>query len=315
MTYKPTGQKILFRGADEPEKIKSIKAPFGRFGITWFEELDQFHGRGEIRTILQSTMRGKGTGFWNFESFNPPISRNNWANEDMLVDRDDRLVTKTSYLDVPVEWLSEQFITEAEHLKRVNPRAYEHEYMGVPTGTGGNVFNNLVLQRIPDSEYKRFDKLYQGVDWGWFPDPYAFIRLHYDVARQTVYILDELVVNEWGNDRTAKWIKDNGFGQTWTNCDSAEPKSVYDYSQSKIKASGAVKGPGSVEYGMKWLQRRKIVIDPKRTPIAAKEFSGYEYERDKYNEFVSGYPDSNNHTIDATRYALERLMLSTKSVA
>ncbi len=63
MTYTPTGQKILFRGADEPEKVKSIKAPFGRFGITWFEELDQYHGREEIRNILQSTMRGSGTGF------------------------------------------------------------------------------------------------------------------------------------------------------------------------------------------------------------------------------------------------------------
>ena len=115
LIHKPTGQKILFRGIDEPEKIKSIKAPFGYFGITWFEELDQYHGRDEIRTVLQSTMRGKGGKFWNFESFNPPISRDNWANQDILDASPDRAIIKTSYLDVPVEWLSEQFIAEAEN--------------------------------------------------------------------------------------------------------------------------------------------------------------------------------------------------------
>ncbi len=187
--------------------------------------------------------------------------------------------------------------------------------MGVPTGTGGNVFSNLVIERIPDAMYKRFDKLYQGVDWGWFPDPYAFIRCHYDTARQIVYVLDELVVNEWGNDRTSDWIKEHGFDRTYTNCDSEEPKSVNDYRNRGLRATGAVKGPGSVEYGMKWLQRRKIVIDPKRTPVAAREFTSYEYARDKYNEFITGYPDKDNHTIDALRYALEPLMLSTKSVA
>jgi PBSX family phage terminase large subunit len=77
ITFIKTGQKILFRGIDAPEKIKSIKAPFGYFGITWFEELDQYHGREEIRNVLQSTMRGKGGVFWNFESFNPPVSRSN----------------------------------------------------------------------------------------------------------------------------------------------------------------------------------------------------------------------------------------------
>ncbi len=315
LTYTPTGQKILFRGADEPEKVKSIKAPFGYFGITWFEELDQFYGRAEIRMILQSTMRGEGGRFWNFESFNPPISRNNWANEDLLDMREDRLVTKTSYLDVPVKWLSEEFIKEAEHLRDVNPLAYEHEYMGIPTGTGGDVFHNLRIERIPDAQYKRFDKLYQGIDWGWFPDPFAFIRVYYDTNRETVFILDELVVNEWSNERTGFWIKTKGFGNTRTICDSAEPKSIFDMTKAGLKGDAAIKGPGSVEYGMKWLQRRTIVIDPRRTPKAAREFQSYEYERDRYGEFVEGYPDKNNHTIDATRYALERLMMGSKTKA
>jgi PBSX family phage terminase large subunit len=315
MTYLPTGQKILFRGADEPEKIKSIKAPFGYFGITWFEELDQYNGREEIRNILQSTMRGKGGRFWNFESFNPPISRNNWANQDLLLDILDRLITKSCYLEVPQEWLSEQFYIEAEKLKQLNYRAYEHEYLGVPTGTGGNVFENVIIQTIPNAMWRRFDRIYQGIDWGWFPDPFAFIRLHYDSNRETVFILDEHCVNKRSNEETSRWITGKKYHTLLTTCDSAEPKSVHDMKNAGLKVAGAVKGPGSVEYSMKWLQRRKIVIDPKRTPFAAKEFLEYEYERNKEGEIITGYPDKNNHLIDAARYALEAIMLSSKTVA
>ena len=140
LIYKPTGQRVIFFGADDAGKLKSIKLPFGYIGVTHFEEKDQFSGRAEIRTILQSTMRG-GELFWNFESYNPPISASNWANEDSLEDRPDRLCHKSTYLDVPRDWLGEQFFTEAEILKEQNPRAYEHEYLGVPTGTGGNVLD------------------------------------------------------------------------------------------------------------------------------------------------------------------------------
>ena len=119
LIYKPTGQKIMFRGADDPMKIKSIKVPFGYIAVTHFEEKDQFAGRAEIRTILQSTMRG-GSMFWNFESYNPPISHDNWANKDSLEERADRLCHKSTYLQAPPEWLGEQFLAEAEHLKETD---------------------------------------------------------------------------------------------------------------------------------------------------------------------------------------------------
>ena len=113
LVFRPTGQKILFRGADDPMKIKSIKVPFGSIMVTHFEEKDQFAGRAEIRTILQSTMRG-GDRFWNFESYNPPLSRDNWATLDSAQERPDRLCHRSSYLEAPREWLGEQFIAEAE---------------------------------------------------------------------------------------------------------------------------------------------------------------------------------------------------------
>ena len=306
LIYKPTGQKIMFRGADDPMKIKSIKVPFGYIAVTHFEEKDQFAGRAEIRNILQSTMRG-GSVFWNFESYNPPISRDNWANKDSLEERADRLRHKSTYLQAPPEWLGEQFLAEAEHLKETDERAYQHEYLGIPVGTGGNVFENLELREITDEEMSHFDHIYQGVDYGWFPDPFAFIRLHYDRARETIYLMDEIYQNKLTNEASGNIIIKRGYKDAYITCDSAEPKSVADYRAMGLPAKAAVKGPGSVDYGMKWLQRRKIVIDRRRTPNAYNEFVNYEYERNKDGDIISGYPDANNHLIDATRYALERI--------
>lgn len=306
LIYKPTGQKIMFRGADDPMKIKSIKVPFGYIAVTHFEEKDQFSGRAEIRNILQSTMRG-GSKYWNFESYNPPISRDNWANKDSLEERADRLCHKSTYLQAPPEWLGEQFLAEAEHLKATDERAYQHEYLGIPVGTGGNVFDNLELREITDEEMSHFDHIYQGVDYGWFPDPFAFIRLHYDRARETIYLMDEIYQNKLTNEASGKIIIRRGYKDAYITCDSAEPKSVADYRAMGLPAKAAVKGPGSVDYGMKWLQRRKIVIDRKRTPNAYNEFVNYEYDRNKDGDIISGYPDENNHLIDATRYAVERI--------
>lgn len=306
LIYKPTGQKIMFRGADDPMKIKSIKVPFGYIAVTHFEEKDQFAGRAEIRTILQSTMRG-GSKYWNFESYNPPISRDNWANKDSLEERANRLCHKSTYLQAPPEWLGQQFLDEAEYLKKTDERAYQHEYLGIPVGTGGNVFENLELREITDNEISHFDRIYQGVDWGWYPDPFAFIRLHYNSARETIFLIDEIYQNKLTNEASGSMIKSRNYMDAYITCDSAEPKSTADYRAMGLPAKEAVKGPGSVDYGMKWLQRRKIVIDRKRTPNAYNEFVNYEYERNKDGDIISGYPDANNHLIDATRYALERI--------
>lgn len=302
--YRPTGQKIMFRGADDPMKIKSIKVPFGYIAVTHFEEKDQFSGRAEIRTILQSTMRG-GDKFWNFESYNPPISRDNWANVDSAEEKPNRLCHISTYLDAPKSWLGEEFINEAEYLKQTDERAYQHEYLGLPVGTGGNVFERLELREITDDEIKRFDRIYQGIDFGWYPDPFCFIRIYYDVARETLYLIDEHYVNKTSNEDNAAWIREHHYNDFPITCDSAEPKSIVDFRASGVDARSAIKGPGSVEYGMKWLQRRKIVIDKRRTPNAYKEIVGYEYERNKDGEIISGYPDKNNHAIDAIRYGME----------
>ena len=306
ITLKATGQKIYFRGADDPDKIKSINPEFGYIGILWFEELDQFAGPEEIRKIEQSAIRG-GDLAWIFKSFNPPKTMNNWANKYVLEPKENRIVHSSTYLDVPKGWLGQPFIDEAEHLKEVNPNAYEHEYMGIANGNGGNVFEYLEIRDITDEEIGHMDKIFQGCDWGFFPDPYAFIRLYYNHNTEKIYLIDEIYENKWSNRKSADEILKRKYDDYTITCDSAEPKSINDYRDFGLPARGAIKGPGSVEYSMKWLQTRTIVIDPKRTPNAYKEFSEYEYERDKDGNVISGYPDENNHLVDACRYATESL--------
>lgn len=309
ITRKSTGQKIFFRGADDPDKIKSIKVEFGYIGILWFEELDQFKGPEAVRKIEQSVIRG-GDEAYIFKSFNPPKSANNWANKYIKIPKETRLVVPSTYLDVPKQWLGKPFIDEAEFLKEVNPDAYENEYMGVANGNGGNVFDNVEVREITDEEIKHFDRIYNGVDWGWFPDPWAFNRVHYDAARRILYIFDEAHENKKSNRQTADiLINEHGIKPNdKLTCDSAENKSIGDYKSYGLFARGAIKGPGSVDYSMKWLQSlTKIVIDRARCPKTCDEFLDYEYERDKEGNVISGYPDVNNHHIDAIRYAMEEV--------
>jgi PBSX family phage terminase large subunit len=329
ITFIPTGQEIIFMGLDDPNKVKSIKLPFGYIGVTWWEELDQFAGENELRKALQSTMRG-GNTFWDFRTFNPPISKNNWANEytDLAETRKNTLVVRNTYLDVPKEWLGEQFFEEAEELKEINPKAYEHEYMGIPIGTGGDVFQNASdfnmkqLVDIPDYDeygnpivkkvplWQTFDQIYCGIDWGFAKDPFRFVRMHFDAKKLDLYIFKEYSTlrtrNEVAFDELYNQLKLVSRDELVT-ADSAEEKSIADFKAYGAFIRGAEKGPDSVRYGIKWLQGlRHIYIDKRMCPETYKEFINYEYEQDRDGNFVSAYPDANNHSIDAVRYAMEK---------
>lgn len=306
--YIPTGQKIMFFGMDDPGKLKSIKVPFGYIGIAWFEELDQFDGEEQIRNVEQSLFRGGPFSFC-FKSFNPPAMARNWANRYVLESKPGKLVHHSTYQTTPEAWLGPRFLADAEHLKATNETAYRHEYLGEVVGCGTAVFENLEIRAITDAEIEKFDRITSGVDWGWYPDPWAFNRMHYDAGRRTLYIFDELTRRRTSNQDTAALVNARIPEDELVIADSSEEKSVSDYCAFGVRCRGAEKGPGSVNYSMKWLQSLpKIVIDPERCPDTAKEFLEYEYERDaKTGEVLEGYPDLNNHHIDAVRYGTNRI--------
>lgn len=314
LTYLPTGQKIVFRGADKPKKIKSIKFAKGYPKYTWYEELDEFTGPEEIRTINQSLMRG-GTDFVVFYTYNPPQSVKNWVNEEALVDRPDRLVHHSTYLNVPREWLGGQFLLEAEHLKKINQKAYDHEYGGEVNGTGGEIFANVKLRTITDEEIANFDRIRRGIDWGYATDPFHYGVMHYDKTRRKLYIFYEIQKVTLSNRKAAELVKLENKNNGIITCDSAEPKSIAEMNSYNLRVKGARKGPDSVDYGIKFLQDlEEIIIDPVRCPNTAREFINYELEKDGKGNFKAEFPDKDNHAIDMARYAMEDDMRSQKAI-
>ena len=307
-----TGQRILFRGADDPMKSKSIKLKRGHyFKYLWFEELAEFRGMEDIRVIKQSVLRGVDRAFTLY-SYNPPKSANNWVNAEALKPVPGRLVHSSCYLDVPPEWLGSAFLDEAERLRLTNERAYRNEYLGEVTGTGGQVFDNLNIRPITQEEIDSFGYTYAGLDFGWFPDPLHFVRVCYDSGSRRMWIYDEYrTVKTQNRDVYTELVEKHGLtSDEEVIADSQEQKSVSDFKSYGMRCVGATKGPGSVRTGIKWLQAlNEIIIDPARCPAAAAEFSEYEYEKDREGNPVSAYPDKNNHSIDAVRYATNRIWL------
>ena len=305
--YRPTGQKVLFRGADDPGKTKSIKLARGYFGCLWFEEATEFPGMETIRSIKASVARGGETT--TFLSYNPPASMGSWVNQEAAAGGRGRMVHRSDYRSVPREWLGEGFFADAEELRRRDERAYRHMYLGEAVGYGAQVFSNVEIRRISPEEAAGCDRIYCGLDFGFAVDPDAFVRLHYDRRRGEVLFLEEY----WGvrtpMERLAEEIRGRMEGAGCVTCDSADPRMIEEMRRRGLRAVGARKGPGSVERGTRQLQEmRKIVIDPEKCPNAAREFSTYEYLRGKDGEVLAAYPDRNNHTIDAARYALEQAL-------
>ncbi|MEH7355081.1 PBSX family phage terminase large subunit [Neobacillus drentensis] len=305
LTYIPTGQQIRFRGADKPKKIKSMKFAHGYCKFIWYEEVDEFTGMEEIRMINQSLMRG-GQSFIVFYSYNPPKSANNWVNTEVQLTRSDRLFHHSNYLTVPREWLGEQFIIEAEHLKETKPTSYQHEYLGEVTGTGGEVFDNVKIRKISDEEIADFYNVKRGLDFGYAIDPLSYNVVHYDRKKKQLYIFHELYKVGLSNYLAYyDYIKKENKNNEMVLGDSAEPKSLHELRQYGLKVRGVKKGPDSVEYGVKFLQSLEaIIIDDLRCPETAREFLTYELDKDANGNFKASFPDKNNHAIDAVRYAL-----------
>lgn len=314
LTYKPTGQRIVFRGCDDPNKSKSIKVRKGYFKYIWYEERAEFPGDEDERKINQSLMRG-GDKYVVFYTWNPPKSLNSWVNQDVIEERDDTLCNHSTYLTVPREWLGEQFFVEAEELRKRKILAYRHEYLGEAIGNGGKVFDNIVIRQITDEEIAVFDRIRQGLDFGFAADPLAYERMHLNKKQRRLYIFGEVYQTNLRSSKAVEYIKILNPENKIITADSEEPRSIDTFNELGLRVVGAKKGPGSVDHGIAFLadDLDEIIIDPVRCPNAAREFNSYELEKDKNGNFKGGYPDKDNHSIDAVRYGLEGDMTKKKA--
>lgn len=315
--YKERGNKFIFMGVDDPQKSKSIKEaqfPVARY---WFEELAEFKNEDEVETVLNSIFRGKlenGLIYKGFFSYNPPKMKHNWVNKKYNYSfiENNVYVHHSTYLENP--HISEEFIKEAEAVKAKDETKYRLVYMGEPIGNGLVPFPNLEIREIEATEISGLEKFRNGVDWGYGVNPLAFVRWGYDKKKGIIYALDEYYGVGLKNRNLANYILSKGYDEL-VMCDSAEPKSIDELKEYDISAWGAKKGAGSVEYGEKWLSDLEaIVIDPKRTPNISREFEMIDYDTDREGNPLPRLCDSNNHTIDATRYAFSNDMKKGKWV-
>lgn len=308
ITYIPRGNSIIFRGADDPSKIKSIKMAKYPIATLWIEELAEFKTEDEVSMIENSVLRAEladGLKYKFFYSYNPPKRKQSWVNkryETQFIPKN-TIVHRSTYLDNT--FISKDFIDEAEHVKKTKPNKYEWEYLGKPIGSGVVPFDNLIFREISTKELLSFDNIRQGIDWGYANDPLHFMRLHYDKMRRKIYIFGEIHEVKLSNRNAAVKIKENGWNDTKIFADSAEPKSIDEMWEYGLKVYGASKGPGSVEFGEKWLDDlEEIIIDPVRCPNTAREFENIDYQVDKDGNTKNKLEDKDNHSIDSCRYAL-----------
>ncbi len=312
ITYKGRGNYIIFRGADKPEKIKSIKTAKFPIAYIWVEELTEFKTEEELQTIIDSILRAElpdDMQYKFFYSYNPPKRKQHWVNkkyESQFIP-DNTFIHHSDYR--ANKYLSKQTLEEIGILKETKFKKYEWNYLGKAIGGGIVPFDNLVFRKIEEKELKSFDNIRQGIDWGYAVDPFCFGRWHYDKTRMKIYAIAEIYGVQMSNRTAAEKIINKGYNDTLITCDSAEPKSIAELKTLGINCKGAVKGQGSVEYGEKWLNDlAEIVIDPIRTPNIAREFENIDYEVDRDGNLKAKLEDKDNHSIDMGRYSFERDM-------
>ena len=311
ITYIPRGNYIIFRGAQDPERIKSLKDSRFPFAIGWIEELAEFKTEDEVKTITNSLLRGEladGLFYKFFYSYNPPKRKHSWVNKkyESRFQPENTFVHASTYKDNP--FIAKEFIEEAEATRERSEKRYRWEYLGEAIGSGVAPFENLVFRKITDEEIARFDNIRQGNDFGYANDPLAFVRWHYDKKKRVIYAIDEIYGVKISNRELAERIREKSYQSQMITCDSAEPKSIDELKlQLNIPlVQGAKKGPDSREYGERWLDDLDaIVIDPERTPNIAREFESADYAVDRDGNPKPKLEEVNDHTIDATRYAFE----------
>lgn len=314
LTYLPTGQKILFRGCanqEDYEKIKSLKFEKGFCKYVWFEELTEFYGIDEVNNILQSLLRGELNDFAKaFYSYNPPASKTSWVNEEAKTERKDRYIQHSTYLDADQRWLGKVFIDQAEYIKKINFKKYQHIYLGEEVGEGLEIYQNVTFREITNDEIMYFDSIDRGFDFG-YTHSSCYSEVYYNEKEERVYIIDEVYSPQLKNKRLYELVAPKA-GKMLITGDSEDPRLINELCNMGLNIHKAIKGKDSKNHGIKWLSdRTEIVIDKKRTPCIAHDFSIYEKKKDKEGKIIEDYPKEPDGSA-SVRYALEKYMLSRK---
>lgn len=302
------GFQILFSGLDDLQKLKSITPASGVITDIWIEEATQTE-QNDIRELIRRQRGGEEeTPKRLIMTFNPIyqthwiyleyFARIAWADEQREYQSPDLAILKTTHID-------NRFLTQADRadLENEKDEYYYNVYTLGEWGILGDViFKNWRVEDLSEMQ-AQFTNHRHGLDFGFSSDPAALVVTHYDRARKTIYIYEELYERGLTNDVLAVEVKAK-LGGEYVRCDSAEPKSITELQQCGVRAVPAEKGKDSVIFGIQWLQQQQIVIDA-RCLNARNEFSIYHWKKDKDGNAIRQPVDKNNHLIDALRYAYD----------
>lgn len=312
--YKPTGQTVMFVGADKPISLKSFNVPFGYVKLLIHEECDEMAGVEQMDNIEDTFLRSD-TPALDIKIFNPPKSKNNFMNQyvEECKTKPQTRICHSYYYNVPVKWLGKRFFERAEWFKVHKPLYYRNNYMGEVTGTGGGIFDNVEERTITDAEIENMPFFYHGLDFG-FVHPQTFQKAWYDEDTDTLYCVDEVYAKKCKNSTFARKIKK--YITEEIICDSALPDAIAELQDWGFNAIGAKKRWGSGkgrDYCWEWLQQTtKIVVDPERCPHLAHELTTLEHEQLADGSFSDAYPKLGEDCVMALIYGLNRVIMESR---
>lgn len=310
-TYIPTGQKILFRGLDDPLKITSIAIDKGFLCWVWFEEAYELMSEDSFKTVVES-IRGKlpESLFYQFIITLNPWSEKHWIKKRFFDITDPNVMAVTTTYKCN-EFLDQGNIHELEKLKETNPRRYRVAALGEWGITDGLVFENWEERYF---DFREIIRIYPeikpvfGLDFGYTNDPTAFFCGLLDLENKNLYVFNEFYEKGLQNNQIYQKIENMGFNKEKIVADSAEQKSI-DYLRmlGLNRIISAKKGPDSINAGIAFLQEFKIIVHPNCVNFM-NEISTYCWDKDKFDKQINKPIDDNNHLMDAMRYAVEEYM-------
>ena len=323
ITYKPTGQKIYFRGLDDSLKIASITVDVGHLCWMWIEEAYEIMNKDDF-DLLDESIRGEvpdGLFKQITMTFNPWNERH-WLKARFFDhEEDDVLALTTDYRCN--EWLDESDLKLFEKMKVNNPRRYKVAGLGGWGIVEGLVYENWKEEKFQFISKKEYDELIGdktgyvvsddlkpafGLDFGYTNDPSALFCGMLDLKNKKLYVFDEFYEKGLSNKRIAQKVIDMGYAKERITADSAEPKSIDELCSLHLHVSGAKKGKDSINNGIQWIQDLEIIVHPRCVNFLT-EISNYMWNNDKFGKRLNVPVDDFNHLMDAMRYGLEKWIL------
>lgn len=306
MTYRPTGQKIYFRGLDDPLKITSIAVEVGALCWLWIEEAYEITSEADFDTLTESMLGDLPDGLFKqiTLTFNP-WNEKTWIKKRFFDVKDENILALTTNYKCN-EWLSPEDIKVFEEMRVRNPRRYAVAGLGEWGIVDGLVYENWREEAFDLDEIRSNGELISafGLDYGYTNDPTAFFCGLLDLQNKRLYVFDEMYKKGLSNRRIAENITEMGYNKENITADGAEPKSNDELKGYGLKVRGAKKGKDSVKNGIQWIQDLEIIIHPRCVNFIT-EISNYTWVKDKFDNKLNEPIDDFNHLMDAMRYALE----------